>query len=187
MVFAASLLFGIARDAHSEEELPPPVTKVELREQPDLAKAGKVAIYKGDADKKGVAFYLEGLGIGTPVGLMLISGDAAAPMHLAVKNDLSKDWDRKVEPDESGIAQTRFRTEGPAMVLVTSSGELKPYQLLIWVGPEVKIHRFLKSPFGGGGASGGSGTIVGLAVGGGLVLLIVLVLLVRRSKKGKRA
>jgi len=187
VVLAVGFVCSVARDARAEEEQPPPVTKVELREQPDIAKVGKVAIYRGEADGKGVAFYLDGIGIGVPVGLMLVSGDSAAPMHLAVKNDLSKDWDRKVAPDESGIAQTRFRTEGPAMVLVTSSGELKPYQLLIWVGPEVKIHRFLKSPFGGGRSGSGGGAVIGLVVAGGVVLLIALVFLVRRSRKGKRA
>src|SRR5258706_13038578 len=85
--------------AWADEPPPIPVTKVELVERPELAKAGKVAIYKGEADDKGVAFYIEGLSISTPVGIMVLAGDATAPMKLSVKNDLSMKWDRAVKPE----------------------------------------------------------------------------------------
>ena len=179
----------------------PPVTKVELRELPEVAKKGKVAVYEGEADKQGVAFFLDGLGIATPVGMMLISGDASAPMTLRVKNDLSQDWDRTVEPVQ-GVAETKFRTEGPAMALVSSPGDLKPYKLVIWVGPEIKTHKVFKAPFvtkaaydkkhpggpaaaGGGGSGGGNtaGVIAGVAIALGAIVGVLV--LVRRGRKGR--
>jgi len=169
--------------AEEPEEQPPPVTEVELRELPNVAKVGRVATYRGEADRKGVAFYIPGLGIGNPVTVMLVSGDKAAPMRLALKNDLSADWDRKVDPDEAGVSQTRFRTEGPAMALVTSPGDLKPYQLMIWVGPEIKIHRFIKNPFHGSVAGGSGGKIAAIMAGVLALLLIVIVVVVRKKRR----
>jgi hypothetical protein len=122
---------------------------------------------------------------------MLLSGDHAAPMNLLVKNDLSKDWDRRVKP-EGTISKTQFSTEGPAMVLVTSpTADKKPYELVIWVGPEVPLHKLMPSPLagkGGGGASsagGGShaGALIGVAVVVGLVFILVIAIK-RKAKKG---
>jgi hypothetical protein len=185
------VLFALATPAGADEPPDIPVTTVVLQDRPELAKNGKVALYRGEADHKGVAFYIEGLGIATPVGVMLLSGDHAATMNLLVKNDLSKDWDRRVKPDGT-ISKTQFTTEGPAMVLVTSpTAEAKPYELAIWVGPEVPIHKLLPSPFtnkgGGAASSGGShaGALIGVAVFVGL-LVILVVALKRRAKKGVR-
>lgn len=185
------VLLATAPPAHAEDPLPIPVTKVVLQERPELAKHGKVALYRGEADDKGVAFFIDGLGIATPVGVMLLSGDHAAPMNLLVKNDMSKEWDRRVKPDGT-IAKTQFTTEGPAMLLVTSpSAEAKPYELVIWVGPEVPLHKLLPSPFsgkgGGAASSGGShaGALIGVAVVAGL-LVILVVAIRRKAKKGAR-
>lgn len=180
--------------ARADEPPPVPVTKVELAEHPEIAKTGKIAIYRGEADDKGVAFFVEGLGIATPAGVMLASGDAASPMRLSVKNDLSFDWDKHPKAD-NGVTQYRFRTEGAAMFLVQSpTAERKPYQILFWVGPEIPLHKLMASPFlsqadydrkhpgGPGGGGGNTGVIVAAAVGGALVVLI-LVAVVRRRKK----
>ena len=180
---AGSLAFA---DQPKPEDKPPPVTKVKLRQMPAIAKTGKVAMYRGEADGKGVAFYVDGLGIGTPVGVMLLSGAKGAPMKLSVKNDLSADWDRKVDPDKDGVAQTRFRTEGPAMILVSSPGEMKPYQLIIWVGPEIKFHKYMKTPFVSQEAydkSQGGGVLGPIIAGAALALVVVIVIMVRRSQK----
>jgi hypothetical protein len=194
---------AVSPPAHADELPPVPVTQVELKEHPELAKNGKLAIYRGEADDKGVAFYIEGLGINNPVGIMLISGDAAAPMRLSVKNDLSQDWDKHVKA-EAGVSKLQFATEGPAMALVQSpTGDRKPYQLAIWVGPEVPLHKLMTAPFvaqadydkkhpggppGGAGASGGgtsSGAVVG-AIAAVLVLVIVIVIVARRKKGASR-
>jgi hypothetical protein len=168
------------------------VTQVELKENPQLAAVGKIALYSGEADDKGVAFYLEGLGIANPVGIMLISGDSATPMKLFVKNDLSADWDKRVK-DEDGVSKIRFSTEGPAMALVTSSTtERKPYKILFWVGPELPLHKLIATPFvsqetydqkhPGGGGGGNTGVIVAVIV----VIAVIglgLFAVTRRKKK----
>jgi hypothetical protein len=192
------LVAGVAR---ADEPPPVPVTKVELKERPELAKQGKIALYDGEADDKGVAFYIDGLGINTPVIVMLASGDAASPMKLSLKNDLSMDWDRHVKA-EAGISTAKFRTEGPATALVQSpTAERKPYHLMIWVGPEVKVHTMMQGPFvsqadydkqhpggaaSGGTGGGGSGATIGIAVAVGIVVLGLIFVVARRKKAGAR-
>ena len=180
--------------ARADEPPPVPVTKVELAEHPEIAKTGKLAIYRGEADDKGVAFFVEGLGIATPAGVMLASGDAASPMRLSVKNDLSFDWDKHPKAD-NGITKYQFRTEGAAMFLVQSpTAERKPYQIMFWVGPEIPIHKLMASPFvsqgdydrkhpGGPGGGGGSTGIIVVAIVGGAVLALILIAVLRRNKK----
>ena len=182
--------------AHADEPPPVPVTKVELVERPELVKSGKVAVYKGEADDKGVAFYIDGLTISTPVAIMVLAGDESAPMKLSVKNDLSMQWDRTVPP-EGSITTTKFTTEGPATALVQSpTAERKPYTIVIWVGPEIPMHKLMAAPFvtqaqyetkhgaAGGGGSGGSGstTTVIVAVSVVVALLLIVVVAIRRKK-----
>ncbi|MEO8549115.1 MAG: hypothetical protein ABI678_04060 [Kofleriaceae bacterium] len=189
----AIVFLALASPAGAEEPPPVPITKVVLEERPELAKHGKVALYRGEADDQGVAFYIEGLSIATPVGVMLLSGDHAAPMNLLVKNDLSKDWDRKVKPDGS-ISKTQFTTEGPAMVLVKSpTKDKKPYELAIWVGPEVPLHKLMPSPFAGngkgtpagGGGSGALSAVIAIGVVVGLIAILVIAMR-RKARKGAR-
>src|SRR5882724_9216256 len=179
--------------ARADEPPPVPVTKVELVERPELAKSGKIAIYKGEADDKGVAFYIDGLTISTPVGIMVLAGDESAPMKLSVKNDLSMAWDRTVKP-EGSITTTKFTTEGPATALVQSpTADRKPYTIVIWVGPEIPMHKLMAAPFvtqaqyeskhGPGGASGGgssSTTTIVIVVSVVVVLLLLAVVAMRR-------
>lgn len=193
------VLLMLGRPVLADEPPPVPVTTVVFAERPEIAKTGKVAMYKGVADDKGVAFYVEGLGINTPVAVMLVSGEAASPMRLALKNDLSLEWDRYVKA-ENGVAKTTFRTEGPATVLVQAPGvEKKPYQLLIWVGPEIKLHKLMKGPFiakaeyerlhpGGPGTSSAGGGSGGRTIGVVIAAVVVVLLLVwiSRRKKGAR-
>lgn len=190
VVLAGFVVFALVGVARAQDPPPVPVTNVVLQERPELAKNGKVALYRGEADDKGVAFYIEGLGIATPVGVMLLSGDRTAPMNLLVKNDLSKDWDRRVKP-EGTVSKTQFTTEGPAMVLVTSpTAEKKPYELAIWVGPEVPLHKLMPSPFAGKdgaatkpGGSSSSGAVVAIAIVIGIIAILVVVIR-RRARKG---
>jgi hypothetical protein len=184
---------AISSVARAEEPPPVPVIKVELKEDPAIVPVGKVALYSGEADDKGVAFYIEGLGILNPVGIMLLSSPGA-PMKLFVKNDLSADWDKKVK-DEGGISKIRFTTEGPAMALVSSSTpERKPYRLLIWVGPELPLHKLMAAPFvsqeeyekrnpGGAGGGGSNAGVIVAAVIGGVLLLLIVVVVAKRKKK----
>ena len=193
VALVVAILVVSAAAARADEAPPIPVQKVELKENPALAKTGKVAIYKGEADDQGVAFYIDGLGINTPVAVMLVSGESASPMRLSLKNDLSMDWDKHVKA-ENGISSLKFRTEGPATALVQSpTHDKKPYSIAIWVGPELKVHTWMKPPFisqaeydKGHPGSGGSSTTIVVAVVGGVLVLVILVALMRRKKGGAR-
>jgi hypothetical protein len=187
-------LAGLAGQARADEPPEVPVTQVVLKEVPDVAKTGKLAVYSGQADDKGVAFYIDGLSINTPVGIVVRAGDPAAPMRLSVKNDLSRDWDRHVAA-ENGIASTKFRTEGPAMALVQGpTGEQKPYKILIWVGPEIRFDKLLPPPFMAqaaydkkhpeGSSKPGGGTTGALIAVIVVVALIAVGFVVVRRKKG---
>ena len=191
------LVAAIAGPARADEPPPVPVTQVVLKEAPDVVKTGKFAVYTGEADDKGVAFYIDGLGINTPVAIVVTSVEPDSPMRLSVKNDLSRDWDLKVAP-EGGVATTKFRTEGPAMALVQApTADKKPYKIAIWVGPEIRFDKLLPPPFmrqadydkkhpdgpakAGGASSGNTGAVIAVVAA---VALIVVVIVVVRRKKG---
>ena len=80
------------------------------------------------------------------------------------------------------------------MALVTSSGPLTKYELVIWAGPDIKTHKLLKAPFvtqaaydaKHGGASGKLGAIIAIVA----VVAVVAVLVVvarRKMRKGRAA
>lgn len=134
-----------ANDAKQPKK--PPLTEVKLQEHRKLFEAGRSAFYRGKADEVGVAFYIKGLSINTPVAMVLEASDPNSPMTLQLMNDYSPNWDRTVSTEDHGAVTTRFRTEGPAVALVKSSGGMQPYRLAIWVGPEVKVFASAPPPF----------------------------------------
>jgi hypothetical protein len=167
---------------------PIPNVVVKLAEHRQMFEHGKAAFYHGVADEDGVAFLIPGLTINTAAALVLESSDPGARMTLRLKNDFSPGWDRTLETGDRGVVDTRFRTEGPAIALVSSDGGMKPYRLVVWAGTEVKPHTAASPPFvtqaeydrqQGGGWMG-----TGLAIGAVLVLLAVgaALLLRRRSR-----
>lgn len=125
----------------------PPLTEVKLQEHRKLFEVGKSAFYRGEADEVGVAFYIKGLGINTPVAMVLEASNPSSAMTLQLMNDYSQNWDRTLSTEDKGAVTTRFRTEGPAVALVKSSGGMQPYRLAIWVGPEVKVFASAPPPF----------------------------------------
>lgn len=149
---------------------PIPTTTVALADNPALFAHGKSAVYRGVADKQGVAFVIPGLTINTAAALVLEAGDGGTPMQLQLKNDFSQGWDRTLTTDGKGIASTRFRTEGPAVALVSSSdGASRPYRLVVWVGNEIKPHTAAAPPFAPPGhhaAEGGRGRTLPLLLAG---------------------
>lgn len=125
-----------------------PTITVALDEQRALFEHGRSAVYHGVADEQGVAFIIPGLTINTAAALVLQAGNGDAPMRLQLKNDFSGDWDRSLDTGGSGALLTRFRTEGPAVALVSSvAGNAQPYRLVVWVGSELKPHTAAPPPF----------------------------------------
>lgn len=146
---AAMLLSALpcAPGAAADQAAIPTVT-VALAEQRGLFEHGRSAVYRGVADEQGVAFVIPALTINTAAALVLQAGETGAPMRLQLKNDFSEDWDRSLDTGREGALLTRFRTEGPAVALVSSvAGGPQPYRLVVWVGSEIKPHTAAAPPF----------------------------------------
>lgn len=146
-VVLAALAFAAGAQPAPKQAPKIPVIDVKPAARPDLVPQGRVAVYRGTVDGEGLAFVIPNLTIGTPVAVALESSPPQGRLSLQLKNDYSKDWDRTVETDARGGAFTRFRTEGPAVALLRSDGPMRPYRLLVWVGPEVKLHKAMPTPF----------------------------------------
>lgn len=147
LALGLSALSGAQAAGDAKTPKKPPLTEVKLQEHRKLFEVGKSAFYRGTADEVGVAFFIKGLSINTPVAMVLESSNPSSPMTLQLMNDYSQNWDRTVSTEDKGAVTTRFRTEGPAVALVKSAGGMQPYRLAIWVGPEVKVFASAPPPF----------------------------------------
>jgi hypothetical protein len=184
-VSIAAIVVLASTASRADDEPQVPITHVELQENAAI-KAGKVAAYEGEADEKGVVFLVEGLSILTPVAVALEARDPAEPMTLELKNDLSLKWDRTEKTTSAGAVLTRFRTEGTASARVRTSGGRKPFRIVFWVGPEVKLHTAVPPPFGGAASAAASGSSAGVWIGvvaGVLALIAVIAVVARRRKR----
>lgn len=124
-----------------------PTITVALAEQPAVLEQGRAALYRGLVDQDGIAFVIPELTINTAAAIVLESPDPAAGMTLRLKNALSADWDRTLSSNADGTIDIRFRTEGPAVALLSSDGGMRPYRLAVWVGPELEVHAAAPPPF----------------------------------------
>jgi hypothetical protein len=184
MVLVMMTIGDVAQAADKEPVIP--MIDVELNAY-DKLPSGKAALYEGEADADGVAFNIKGLSILTPVAVALEARDPAQPMTLELKNDFTLKWDRTVKTTSKGAVLTRFRTEGTAIMRVKSSGGRQAYRLVIWVGPELKIHKLLPPPFAKGkGASSGGVSIIGVVIAIAAVGLLVLVVVVKLRGRKRR-
>jgi hypothetical protein len=183
VVLVVTAIGDVAQAADKEPVIP--MTDVELTAY-DKLPAGKAALYEGEADEDGVAFNIKGLSILTPVAVALEARDPAQPMTLELKNDFTLKWDRTVKTTSKGAVLTRFRTEGTAIMRVKSAGGRKPYRLMIWVGPELKIHKLLPPPFAKHKSTSGGVSIVGVVVAIAAVALLVLVVIVKLRGRKRR-
>jgi hypothetical protein len=163
-----------------------PMIGVKLKELPKIFETGKGAFYQGRADEEGIKFYIPALSIMTPAAIVLESSDRDTKMTLQIKNDYSIDWDRTLTTDASGVITTKFRTEGPAVALIKSDGGMKPYRIAVWVGPEVKLHKILPSPFVTNEEyerlQGGGGWTLYAAIAAALLAAAVAVVIAKRRR-----
>lgn len=124
-----------------------PTIEVTLAPKPAVFEHGKAAFYRGTVDGNGVVFSIPGLGINTPAAVIVESSAPDARLVLRLKNDYSTDWDRTLDTGRAGALMTQFRTEGSAVALLRSDGPLRPYRMVVWVGPEAKLHTVMPTPF----------------------------------------
>lgn len=166
---------------------PIPTVAVQLVEGAHGFANGRAAVFHGTADADGVAFVIPGLTINTPAAIVLESSDPRARMSLRLKNDFSPGWDRQLSTGADGAIDTRFRTEGPAVALVSSDGGMHPYRLAIWAGPEIKPHTLAPPPFVSQAEydrlQGGGRTRIAVAAGALLALVAGLAVWLRRRSR----
>lgn len=110
-------------------------------------KAGKLAVYSGEVDEVGVMFKIPAGTVFSRCGVVLKAEGQSPSVTVRLKNEFSPDWDRSATTDASGKAVINYRTEGGAWVWIKSNGGRCRYQLGIFQGNELPVHRKLATPF----------------------------------------
>lgn len=116
----------------------------------DLAKAeawhgGRLVLMEGQTVAgRPTRFSLEGLFVMQPVVATLQARGAQPAIELAAVKPLSKAPARRADADAQGRATLSFRAQGDALLQVSAPAAV-PYQLAVWVGPEMNPP--LPSPF----------------------------------------
>ncbi len=133
---AASLLLLVA-SARAQDPTPPKTFPLNLQPYPGLP-SGKVTAMSGVVDASGHHFLLDGLGVLQPAAVTLLAKNVDDDLTLILAKDR---WDK---PERSGSTRGtgqvtfRFRTWGEVKILVRSSGEARPYDLIVWAGEELE-------------------------------------------------
>ncbi len=172
--------------------------KLELKEAKGLPN-GKVATLQGTAHPEGDQFFVEAVGVLQPVVVTLVAKNPGDEIKVILAKQR---WDenlREATTGPDGKAILKLRTQGELRIIVKGEGD-KPYNLIVWVGAEVKpdfdAHPALTpmksykgsgaagpgAPGKAGGGSGTTGIVIAAVLG---VLLIGLVVWLKR-KGGKR-
>ena len=99
---------------------------------------GKAVIVRGESTPQGHRYFLEGLNMLTPVSVTLVAKRPGDDVQLAITKLSWAKAERVGSTGKEGIISFRFRTQGEFQMTVSAQGEPKPYQLVAWVGDEVK-------------------------------------------------
>jgi len=135
-VLLTALLLPAAAFAQGEAEPAEDGTyKLELGPDERISE-GRAAFMQGEADSTGHRFLVEGTQLDEPVAVSVFTEDPQQRVRVRIVKDR---WDMP-ERDAlttDGRADFRFRTYDGFKVWVTAD-ETTPYQLAVWVGPEMK-------------------------------------------------
>ncbi len=192
---ACTAATAFAQTSQAEKEvqkiLKPDAFRIVLKKIPELDK-GKIMMAEGTAGPEGVKFVSENLSILQPVIVTVLAKNPDDDVRVQLSKYRYDQADRKGSTKGSGIYTTKLRTQGDLKVVV-SAPTPTPFQLLVWVGDEVKrpmksvvvTNAALVSGKGGGiGAmSGGSMAVWVIAI----ALVAIVGLLAMKMLKGKRA
>lgn len=99
---------------------------------------GKVEVVRGEAGPDGHRFFLERMNVLTPVSVTLMSADPSDDVELLLTKYA---WDRPLRSGRTGregLVNFKFRTEGEFQATVRADAAGAPYQLVVWVGDELK-------------------------------------------------
>jgi len=148
---------------------------------------GNAAVVEGTASPAGDKFFVESVGVLQPVVITLVAKNPGDKLKLTLGKQR---WDEDLRHAETGadnIATLKLRTQGEVRMTVTGDAD-KPYNLIVWVGDEVKPDFDAApavTPMTAGAGGGGSGNTAGIvaAVVIGLLLVVVVVYLKRRGAK----
>lgn len=128
-----------------------PADPTEGAQKLDLAKAtalggGKMLLIQGKARKNAPGkFSLEGLSVMQPVVVSLLTRPAKSGAQLSVLKPFVQAPPKTERTDTTGLARLSFRVQGDALIQVQPEGEPGEYQLMVWVGPELRPP--MASPF----------------------------------------
>lgn len=153
---------------------------------------GKVMALQGTVGQGGEKFIVEGLGILQPVEVTLLSKDPDADLTLQVCKFDWKKPERSGSTKGTGVQTFKLRTEGDLKIFVASSQGERPYQLVVWVGDEIRPairpafipkedYKKMKGGMGGGFGIG-SAVLWIIAV----LLAAILIVLIIFLKRGRR-
>lgn len=150
IALTASLVFGSASGGQnvpvkSPDDLTAGVLMLPFRDGEPLY-GGWVLYAEGVAtSSRDDRFGLEGLAVTQPVVVSVLPKDPKVRLTLSVGKLPTEPAGRLADTGDEGLANVTFFTQGDARVTVRSTGASTPYQLMVWVGPEVRPT--MPSPF----------------------------------------
>lgn len=94
---------------------------------------GKLAYLEGVASTAGAWLKVPALKVDQAVQIVLLSGDAAAPVTMELRKFHWTAPLRRASTDHEGRCTERLRTQGDLFIKVLSVQGEQPYRLLVWV------------------------------------------------------
>lgn len=137
-VVVAATAAGQNQKARTPDELDAGVVWLAYRTAEPLH-GGRVIYAEGTASAaREDRFGLQGLAVTQPVVVSVIPKDPAVRLQLAVRRPGVDRVGRQADTGTPGIATVTFRTQGEAHIHVRAAAGASPYQVMVWVGPEIR-------------------------------------------------
>jgi hypothetical protein len=191
------MCLGVSLAAPGARAEDAPAFKLELKPADGLPN-GKVATLQGTANPAGDKFFVEAIGVLQPVVVTLVAKQKGDVIKLVLAKQR---WDEDLRHGETGpdgMLTMKLRTQGELRMIVSGEGD-KPYNLIVWVGDEVKpdfdaapalapMTDAAKAGSGtaarpGGAGSGTTGIVIAVLLG----VVIVLLVIVLKRKGGSKS
>jgi hypothetical protein len=171
-----------------------PAYKLNLKPADGLPN-GKVATLQGTANPAGDKFFIEAVGVLQPVVVTLVAKNKGDAIKLVLGKQR---WDEDLRhgvTGPNGMVTFKLRTQGEVRITVSGEGD-KPYNLIVWVGDEVKpdfaaapaitpMKDYKGAKAAGATPGGGSNNTAGIVIACvlGALILVLVVWLKRRGAK----
>ena len=180
------LVVGATAIARADEA---PAFKLTLKAAAGLPN-GKVSTLQGTANPAGDKFFVEAVGVLQPVVVTLVAKNKGDVIKVVLAKQR---WDenlREGTTGPNGMVILKLRTQGELRMIVSGEGD-KPYNLIVWVGDEVKPD-FAAAPaltpmkgHKGSKVGGSPSGVVGIVIASVIaVLIVILIVWLKRKSKG---